>query len=170
MESFKNSTVYWALSSTISEDVVGESTCRSTRTQKHSTNTGVSWAATLRTGLHMNRSANETNQNDYLQNGCGGFGFFFPPHGCLIDIEPLHFCQDRTKDCTLTVLSGIWFGYRMCNCFKYLPTALCHPSLRQNYINQKLYKGNKCRVPSLSQALLKNIIEKKISRALQYTE
>lgn len=105
--------LHWVLgsSSIKSEDVVGESTCRSTGTKKHSTNTGVRWAAMFRTRLHVNRSANETNQNDYLQNGCG-FLWFFPTWICLTDIEPPLFIFAKTEQRTVAsnVLSGIWFG------------------------------------------------------------
>lgn len=52
------------------------------------------WAGLPRSELHMSRSANETNQNNYLWNGCG----FFPTWIHLMDIEP-PLCQDRTKDC-----------------------------------------------------------------------
>lgn len=47
--------------------------------KKHSTNTSVSWAATFRTELHMNRSANETNQNVTYKMVVGFF--VFSPYG-----------------------------------------------------------------------------------------
>lgn len=66
------------------------------------------WAGLPCSELHMNRSANETNQNDYLQNGCGSF----PTWIYLTDIEPSLFIFAKTEQRTVasTVLSGIWFG------------------------------------------------------------
>lgn len=124
---------------------MGESTWRSTRTKKHRTDTGVSWAAVFRTGLHRNRSANETNQNDYLQNVVV-FCAFFPTWVCLMDTEPPLFIFATTEQRTSTVLSGIWFGWRICNCFNIFPQHFYNLSLREDYIKQKLYTGNKCRV------------------------
>lgn len=125
---------------------MGESTCRSTRTKKHSTNTGVSWAAMFRTGLHMNQVLMKQTKMIIYKMAvvfCG----FFPTQICLMDTEPPLFISAKTEQRTVasTVLSGIWFGWRICNCFNIFPQHFYH-SLRQDYINLKLYNGNKCRV------------------------
>lgn len=44
---------------------------------------GVRWAATFRIKLNRNRGVQETNSNDYLQNGCVGF---FSTCICLMNI------------------------------------------------------------------------------------
>lgn len=118
-------------------------------------------------GLHMNRSANETNQKDYLLNGCGFLWVF--SHMDMFNghrTSTLHFCPDRTKDCCFNcpLWSLVWLENMQL--FQYLPTALLSPSLRQDYINQKLYKGITNVESAFTVTNTYENIEKKISRAL----
>lgn len=115
-------------------------------------------------GLHMNRSANETNQKDYLLNGCGVL-WVFPTWICLMDTEPPLFISAQTEQRTSTVLSGIWFGWRICNCFSIFPQHFYHLLLDRITLTKSSTKVTNVESAFTVTSTYENI-EKKISRAL----
>lgn len=88
---------------------MGESTCRSTRTKKAQHKHRCELGCHIQNWTPMNRTANETNQNDYLQNDCGFF-LFFPIWICLMNIEPPLFIFAKTEQRTVLQLFSLESG------------------------------------------------------------
>lgn len=156
-------TEYWIFSIK-SEDVVGESTCRRTRTKKHSTTTGVSWAAVLdSTWTEVLMKQTKRIIYEMVVGFCG----FFPTWICLMDTEPPLFISAQTEQRTIasTVLSGIWFGWRICNCFSIFPQHFYHLLLDRITLTKSSTKVTNVESAFTVTSTYENI-EKKISRAL----